>query len=331
MDLSIIIVNWNSKDLLAKALDAIVDQPPDLSHEIVVIDSGSFDGSAEMLSQHYPNVRFVQSRANIGFARANNAGVEHSCAPVLLFLNPDTQVAQGAIDRLYRALTSRSETAIVGARLLNSDGSLQETCVRALPTLTNQLLDSDWLHHLAPNAQLWGQQVLSAGDDKIQPVAAVSGACLMMKRDVFRQVGGFSTDYFMYAEDMDLCLKTTRAGFDICHVPSAVVVHHGGGSSASSEAGKFSAVMALESQWRYFRKTQSRYYAAVYRTGMGVMSLLRITLLWPYHLMLGGGALLWRRTPRQLSASGWSCSAALAKWQARLRWSVGLEHWVRNY
>ncbi len=320
MDLTIVIVNWKSKDYLAKAIGSITSLfNSGIAFEIRVIDSGSFDGCAEMLRETYPQILFIQSRENVGFARANNEACSGSSGSILLFLNPDTEILGAAIEQLYAQLINMPQAAIVGPRLLNTDGSVQDTCVRAFPTILNQLLDSDLLRNLFPQAPLWGKQTLTAQGDAPRRVDAVSGACLMIRRSVFESVGMFSTDYFMYAEDMDLCLKATRAGFGVYYVPTAVVVHHGGASSAQSAANTFSAVMALESQWRYFRKTRSSWYAMLYRAAMFLGSILRI------------GALLIAWPMYRLRDRSWRGRNALRKWTARLRWTLGGEAWVRDY
>jgi N-acetylglucosaminyl-diphospho-decaprenol L-rhamnosyltransferase len=319
MDLSIIMVNWNSKDFLANAIRRIEASIRNLRYEVVVIDSGSFDGCADMLRRSHPQVRFIQSALNIGFAAANNCAFRATSGKALLFLNPDTEVLGSAIRQLYEALNALPDAGIVGPKLLNSDGSVQNTCVRAFPTLVNQLLDSDFLRTRFPRSALWGTLPLSSSSQSPQRVDAVSGASLMMRRTLFEEVGMFSTDYFMYAEDLDLCLKCGRRGARVYYVPSAVVVHHGGGSSGHASASTFSAVMSVESQWRYFRKTRSPAYAHAYRAVMLFASLLRIALLmlaWPAQLIC-------RRSDMQRHA--------VRKWRARLRWAFGVERWVRDY
>lgn len=319
MDLSIIIVNWNSKDFLAEALDSVQATVQGISYEVLVIDSGSFDGCAEMLVQSHPWVRFVQSASNLGFAKANNEAFRLSRGDVILFLNPDTKVIGNAIMELMRALKNRPDAGLVGPKLLNSDGSVQETCIRAFPTLTNQLLDSDFLRRRFPNSSLWGKRALGTADEMPKRVEALSGASLMVSRKVFEQVGMFSTDYFMYSEDMDLCLKVARLGFNTYYVPAAVVVHYGGGSSSQSATSSFSAVMRLESQWRFFRKMHSAPYAAAYRVGMFFASLLRIA------------ALAIALPIRLFNPQRQGLVYSLHKWAARLRWTVGAQAWMRNY
>jgi N-acetylglucosaminyl-diphospho-decaprenol L-rhamnosyltransferase len=318
MELTIVIVNWNSRDFLARAIASVEATIGAIEHEIVVIDSGSFDGSDEMLRLEHPGARFIQSDHNVGFAKANNQAAHRSCGEVLLFLNPDTEVRGGAIGLLLDALRRLPNAGIVGAKLINTDASVQDTCIRAFPTLANQMLDSDLLRVRFPRARLWGKQPLASGEERPQRVDAVSGACLMIRRAHFEAIGMFSTDYFMYAEDMDLCLKSQRAGPQAYYVPAAVVVHHGGKSSEQAPVSRFAAVMRVESQWRFFRKMRSPAYAALYRAALGGASLLRITLLlsaWPVQAL--------RRRPGN--------AGALPKWVARLRWTLGGERWVRRY
>jgi GT2 family glycosyltransferase len=319
VDLSIIIVNWNSKDYLLKALASIESKTRELEYEILVIDSGSFDGCGEWLKGAYPHVLFIQSEKNIGFARANNEAFEVSRGRCVLFLNPDTEVGAFAIEILYRCLNTLPNAGIVGAKLLNSDGTVQETSVRAFPTLLGEALDSDILRRLFPKSALWGMKPLLAENEAPVAVDAVSGACMMMPRFLFENVGMFSTDYFMYSEDIDLCYKVRAAGFHCYYVPDAVIVHHGGKSSSQTRVNTFSAVMMLESRWRFFRKLRSRWHARGYRLAMFGASVLRIGLalfLWPVFKLFG---------------KEWRSEAILKKWLARFRWTLGGERWVNKY
>lgn len=319
MELSIIIVNWNSKEYLRKCIASILASTSGIQYEIVVIDSASFDGCGEMLRQCYPEVRFIQSEKNIGFAKANNAAFKAACGRILLFLNPDTEVVGPAIELLHRQLTSLPDAGVAGARLLNSDGSVQTSCIQAFPTILNQLLDADLLRKIIPRSSLWGMKSLFGGSDTPTEVDAVSGACLMIKRSVFEGVGMFSTEYFMYSEDIDLCFKVWKAGWRIYYIPSAVVVHHGGASSSQSSENTFSSVMMLESRWRFFRKTRHLCYCWLYRLAMFSSSIIRICLvlfIWPALSICGRAS---------------SLEAALNKWTALLRWTLGREKWVKSY
>jgi N-acetylglucosaminyl-diphospho-decaprenol L-rhamnosyltransferase len=319
MDLSIIIVNWNSKDFLLKAIASVEAETKGIEFEVVVIDGGSFDGCDEMLRQSYPHVVFIQSAKNLGFAKANNEAVKVSRGRNLLFLNPDTEVEGLAIKTLYDQMSALPDAGIVGPKLLNTDRSIQKSCIRAFPTILNQVLESDMLRNFFPRAGLWGMKPLQERDKRAKVVEAVSGACFMMKRSVFEQIGMFSTDYFMYSEDIDLCLKVRKAGLNTYYVPGAVVVHHGGGSSSQSGTSSFSTVMMLESRWRFFRKTRSVWYATFYRVAMFGTCIVRVMLVlcvWP---------------ACRLAGKEFSGRAVLKKWMANLRWTIGGERWVKNY
>ncbi|MCA1651988.1 MAG: glycosyltransferase family 2 protein, partial [Acidobacteria bacterium] len=278
MDLSIIIVNWNSRDILRQCLASIAAHVPGTDVEIIVIDSGSFDGCDAMLHEHYPAVRFIQIGSNLGFAKANNVAAKEARGKYLLFLNPDTEVVGDAIDILRRALETLPGSGIAGSRLLNSNGTVQTSCIQPFPTILNQLLNSEPLRRWWPKSRLWGMAPLFDLTSKPREVEGVSGACLMVRRATFVEVGAFSEDYFMYAEDMDLAYKVRQAGYTSYYVPAATVIHHGGNSSGQA-ASTFAAVMLPEAIWRFLRKTRGGLYAFGYRTGMGISALLRLLAL----------------------------------------------------
>ncbi len=316
VELSIIIVNWNSKDYLLKAIASIKAETLGIDYEIIVIDAASYDGCDEVLRINFPDVRFIQAVKNLGFATANNEAFGDSSGSTLLFLNPDTEIKGSAIETMYYQLNALPNAGIVGPKLLNSDRSVQQSCVRTFPTIFNQVFESDALRKLFPRAQAWGMRPLLTGNETPSKVDAVSGACLMIKRSVFQSIGMFSTDYFMYSEDIDLCFKVGKAGMSTYYIPTAVVVHHGGASSSQMSINTFSSVMMLESRWRFFRKTRSLWYARLYRLAMFVASIVRIRLLllvWPASGLCG-------KKDRS--------EQVLKKWMARLRWTVGAGKWV---
>lgn len=319
MDLSIIIVNWHSKEYLGKCIDSIVKSTRNVKAEIIVVDNASFDGCAELLKQHFPQVQFIQSYRNLGFAKANNEAFNLSRGRNLLFLNPDTEVDSAAILTLMRHVESISDTGIAGAKLLNSDRTVQKTAVRVFPTIMNQLLDIDVLMRLFPRSTLWGIHPLFRQSSAPVQVEAISGACMMIKRVVFEKVQMFSTDYFMYSEDIDLCHKVEKLGLKVYYVPNAVVLHHGGASSSANSVKTFSYVMMLESRWRFFVKTRSRWYCCLYRLAMLSASVFRTGIMvsiWPFLILWGRGG---------------GVGATLKKCMALLRWSVGLEKWIKDF
>lgn len=318
VEVSIIIVNYHSADYVQKCVDSICEQAPDPRYEIIVVDNASYDGCRERLNDSHPEVIWVQSERNIGFARANNLGTYHSHGSVLLFLNPDTEVRERAIERLYQATTHSPDAGVVGCRLLNTDGSLQISCIQAYPTVLNQLFEANLLQRLAPRSDLWGITALLQVNDEPTEIQVVSGACMMIRREVFERIGGFSTDYFMYGEDLDICLKSSKAGFRNYYLGNAVVVHHGGGSSRITRS-DFSHIMIRESVRRFLRKYRGPSYSNCYRFAMLWSAIVRLTLL--------GFAL-----PVRISRDGRDrVGATCRKWLAILRWGLGLTKWTQRY
>lgn len=319
MDLSIIIVNWNSVDYLEKCLSTLIPTIKGIEYEIIVIDGASFDGCDEMLRRLFPEVKFVQSSKNLGFGRSNNEAYTGSCGDNILFLNPDTEIKTDAIRLMLSALVSLDGAGIVGAKLLNSDGSIQTSCIQSFPTILNQTLDSKFLQQCMPKSKLWGKASLFDVDRTPSEVAVVSGACLMIKKHVFEDIDMFSNDYFMYSDDVDLCFNTRKSGYKIYYVPEAVVVHHGGTSSSQSSTNSFSSIMMLESRFRYFRKNKSLQYAIRFRLAIFISSIIRLSIL----------ILVW--LPAKFAGNIMRVNSALFKWKANLLWTLGLTSWVKNY
>jgi GT2 family glycosyltransferase len=309
-ELSILIVNWNSKEFLRRCLTSVEAGTSGIPCETIVIDSGSFDGCAEMLLREFPRVKFIQSLANIGFARANNMAFRASTGHHVLFLNPDTEVVGPAIRVLLTRLRGLHNAGAIGCRLLNADGSAQDTCIQAFPTILSQFLNSRLLRDARPRSAMWGNTALLRATDAPAPVEAISGACMLMRRYTFEQVGMFSEDYFMYAEDLDLCHKIIEAGYTNYFVGEATIRHFGGGSSDQAGS-EFSVVMMRESIWRFLTKTRGDAYATAYRASTGVLAVMRLLLLialWPIQA-LRHRAVAWR--------------ASFRKWRAILIWSLG--------
>lgn len=309
-DLSIVIVNWNSKEFLRRCLASIDAEPPGLRYETIVIDSGSFDGCAQMLYTEFPRVKFIQSPSNIGFARANNVAAKACTGHCVLFLNPDTEVVGSAITVLMRRLRELPNVGAIGCRLLNTDGSVQDTCIQAFPTILSQFLNSRLLRRARPRWAMWGTAALFGENGGAARVEVISGACMLMRRRTFEQVGMFSEDYFMYAEDLDLCHKIREAGYANYFINEATVYHFGGGSSDQAGS-EFSVVMMRESIWRFLIKTRGGGYGAAYRASTCLLAVVRLLLLiglWPL------------QTVRRRATAWW---ASFRKWRAILTWSLG--------
>lgn len=312
MELSIIIVNWNSKNYLQKCIASILSSKIKAIYEIVVVDNGSFDGSGEMLRQYYPQVKFIQNDKNVGFAKANNIAFKGSSGSHVLFLNPDTEIVDSAIDILFEQMQKLPQAGAIGCKHLNADGSVQTDCIQSFPTILNQLLNSEFLRGLFPTSPLWGMASLFSATKGATEVEVISGACIMMKRSLFERIGQFSQDYFLYAEDLDLCYKVRQVGYKNYYVPNAIIFHFGG-TSTQQRPSDFAIVMMRASVFRFLRKTRGEMYGWAYRCSMliaAVGRMLCLLVLSPLYLIRGSFS-VWER--------------ALRKWWAISSWSVGLK------
>ena len=309
MKLSIVIVNWNSRDYVRECIKSVRATCGGAMPQVVVVDGGSFDGCGEMLAADFPEVEFVQSPENIGFGRSNNLGFEAVTGEAVLLLNPDTELRPGAVAALVDALERQPQAGLIGARLLNTDGSLQLSSVQHLPTpWRNAVTDCDWVRR-----RWWRREGPRENGEPVE-VEAVSGACMLLRSAVFRSLGGFDPRYFMYAEDMDLCFRVRKMGLKVYHQPKSVIVHHGGGSS-KTQVSLFSAVMMREALSVYMRLNLGRGHEVLYRMLIGAVAIPRLALLTPGWLVAPPAS-----RPVRL--------ASLRKWWAALRWSLGLESWA---
>lgn len=318
MDLSILIVNWNSAALLRECLASIYAAKPKLEFETIVVDNASFDEAAGMVRDEFPAVKFIQSQSNLGFSKANNLGASTATGRNLLFLNPDTEIVGDALQQMSRFLDATPDAAIAGCKLLNTDRSVQTSCVQSFPSILNQALDAEVLRKVFPHSDIWGMQAIFTQDDAPMSVEVVSGACLMIKAEVFGKVGQFSSNYFMYAEDADLCFKTKETGLHNYYLPKISVVHHGGGSSDTKPASNFAPVMMRESLLEFMRLRRGPVYAAAYQGTMFLIAAVRLTILalaFPFAMVAGKRGAL---------------RNASSKWFSVLRWAAGMEPWAKQ-
>lgn len=315
MDLSIIIVNWNSARFSLECIASIRESVRELEYEIIVVDNGSTEDTTAIL-ESVPAIRLIRSSTNLGFARANNFGFQFSTGKAVLFLNPDTKVLGGAIERTLRALLDTPSAAIAGCRLLNSDRTVQTSCIQKFPTVLNQFTDFEHVRLWFPRIPMFGVAPLfDTNPDRVTTVDAVSGAYLLIRRHIFEEVGMFSTDYFMYAEDLDLCHKVARLGWQVCFVGEARVIHYGGQSSKGRENG-FGDVLTRQAIYHFLAKTRGTGYAITYRVAISCAALARMAAAGLFALVSSDAD----RRSQSISV--------LCKWMRIFRWTVGMEGWA---
>lgn len=229
LDLSVIIVTYNSRAFLKGCLESLRKASAGYAVEIIVVDNASTDGTAEWLRKEHPEVRVLVNQENLGFARANNQAFS-ICQPSrwLLLLNPDTLLSEDALCLLIRAGEAHPEAGALGPLLLNQDGSVQRS-YRSFPSVAGEALHALFLDRLPPFSRRYGLQHCDYW--RVRQVDWLSGACLLLPRSVADQVGLFDPRFFMYSEDMDLCYRIHRLDRQIVLVPEARVVHFGGRST----------------------------------------------------------------------------------------------------
>ncbi|MGC9333114.1 MAG: glycosyltransferase family 2 protein [Anaerolineae bacterium] len=261
-DLTAIVVSWNVSDLLRRCLHSLLDpakatpagQGSGLQLEIIVVDNASTDGSPEMVRSEFPQVRLIANHGNRGFTAANNQGLAASRGRFLLLINPDTQVVGDALAAMVRTMEAHPQVGVLGPRLLYPDGSPQPSR-RRFPTFATALVEStvvqEWWRD---NRILRHYYMADAPDDngRTQQVDWLVGACLLVRREVYEQVGGLDEGFFMYSEELDWCRRIKEAGWDIVYYPGATVIHHEGKSSEQVVAARH--IHFQSSKVRYFRK-----------------------------------------------------------------------------
>lgn len=240
LELSVIIVNWNGGELLSRTVESVISFPPSVDYEIVVIDNASTDNSLALLRASESarpltetnRLSIVENRENIGFGRANNQAFALTNSRLALLLNPDTEVTPGSIDRLIRTIDSTLRVGVVGPKLLNADGSIQVSAWRNPPAAWEILLSQLKLYLLLPR-RFRGELLLGGHwtHDRERPVPMLSGAVMLVRRELIDQVGGFDERFHLYGEDNEWCWRIARAGWLLIFQPNAVVLHHGAQSS----------------------------------------------------------------------------------------------------
>jgi len=229
--LSVVLVNWNTRAVLRDCLTSIFDHTRALAFEVIVIDNGSTDGSVAMLAGGFPQVKVIANDANAGFAKACNQGMRISKGEVILLLNSDTYVRDDVIARMAQYVLSRPEIAMAGCQLRYPDDTIQHSAYRSL-SIWRSLFEDLWLYKLVPSSKR--DEILLGGywkSDRELEVGWLAGAFMLLRREVFEEVGGFSEDFFMYGEDSEWCMRIRRTGRKIFYNPMGIVYHIGNVSS----------------------------------------------------------------------------------------------------
>lgn len=235
IDLSIIIVNYNVKEFLLNLLDSILISAKNISSEIIVVDNASDDGSVEILRERFPNVKLIANKINVGFGSANNQAMKIAAGNYFLLINPDTIVREDTFSKMIEFFEKTPQVGIAGCKVLNPDGTLQLACRRSFPGPWTSFTKVIGLSRLFPKSRVFARYNLTyLNENQTYEVDAVSGAFLMIRRDVYEKVGGFDEQFFMYGEDLDLCYRAQKSNFKVYYVHTTEIIHYKGESTKRS-------------------------------------------------------------------------------------------------
>lgn len=271
MNCSVVIVSFNTKSTTLACLDALMKRSSGVSIQAVVVDNASEDGSAGAIAAAFPDVRVLRNLRNVGFARAVNQAFEYATSSIILLLNPDAIVEEGAVSKLLDVLRARAEIGAVGPWILSPDGTLQHHCAAKELSVRGQLLWHFRMSAVKPHLE----EVI--GPHGTQRTERLSGAALAVRRDVIERVGPLDERFFLFFEDADWVLRIRRAGFLAGCVTEARVTHAMGASGRANPLMR--SVHGVESELAYFRKHRGALQTFVLRAGIFLSSGLRAVSL----------------------------------------------------
>ena len=268
MDLSIIIVNWNTSELLNQCLNSIYHNSSYYSMEAIVVDNGSSDNSISMIENQFPLVILIKNDRNQGFARANNQGLSIAKGRYFMLLNSDTIVLPGAFDKLIQTADSHPELGVLGPQILNMDGSVQKSWA-SFPSFFSELIGRN-LRIRKPVVSF----------PSAYEVDWITGACMLVRARTIAEVGLLDDGYFMYSEETDWCLRIKNKGWKIWYLSNAEIYHLGGGSAKRTSLLQLS--LLYQNKIRYFNKFYGPTQARLLRYGLALayfLGLMRRLLL----------------------------------------------------
>ncbi len=307
MKLSIVIICWNDLKVIKDCLRSIFECTHSIDFEVIVSDNGSTDGSIEFIRAEFPNVKIIENRANLGFAKGNNVGIRASQGEYVLILNPDTIIHEGALDKWIEFAEKHPEAGAFGCRVLNRDGSFQR-CARPFPTARGELIAALYLRPLAYVSDFFASDLYVGWEGETErKVDWQSGCCVMFRGALLKQLGAFDEQFFYHYEEIDLCRRVWNAGYPILYTPEASITHLGGQS-----VGRFPIRFELErcrNRYRYFYK---------YFGDRGVRKCRRASLLWIRMRQLGYGL-------KRLVASNAALDGRLAMYRASFAWNKQID------
>lgn len=290
VDVSIIIVNWNTKELLSNCLCSIIDRTEDLKYEIIVVDNASTDGSSEMIRDRFPFVNLIESKKNLGFANGNNSALAEVHGKYVLYLNPDTELKTNAIYGTANFLDTHLEYGAAGCKILNPDGSIQFTCARTFPSPFRQFCFLAMLNRLFPKSRFFSTVEMTYWDhSNSREIDCLSGAFMMVRKTLVDELHGFDEHLFMYAEDVDLCFRIKCNKKKIYYLGTEEIYHFEGAGTRKNTNPNFSSLLQRESNYYFMRKHYGSAVGRRFKIAAFIGAIIRLCaliILMPYLLII---------------------------------------------
>lgn len=279
MDVSILVVNYNTCQLTVDCLRSVYASKTEYRYEVILIDNNSSDDSVAVISEQFPQARLIENTQNTGFAKANNQGMEIAQGRYILLLNSDTIVQQDTLQTMVAFMDNNPLTGAAGCKVILPNGSLDKACRRGFPTPSASFYYAFGLSKLFPDNPRFNQYQLGYRDpDQEYPVDCLVGAFMLVRRETVEQVGGLDEDFFMYGEDIDWCYRIKQAGWGIHYYPRTQIIHVKGGSARKRPVKiiyEFHRAMILFHRKHYRSKYSIFVNGAVY-LGVGLKLLLAL-------------------------------------------------------
>jgi GT2 family glycosyltransferase len=272
IDISVVVVGWNARHYLELLLDSLRKYPPRRSTEVFIVDNASSDGTVEMIESRYPEVKLIKSPVNLGFTKGNNVAIREARGRYIALVNPDVILFEGCLDNLADYLDKNPKVGNVGPRVLNADLTLQSNC-RRFPTLWNNFCSAFGLATKFKNSEFFaGEHMYYFAHDRVRPVDVIVGCFFVVRRECFEEVGLLDENIFIYAEEVDWCLRARKKGWPTMFCPDAEAIH---------DRGKITAKFPMR-----FAVTQQRSIIYFWKKHHGFWGVLGIrAIMFAHHLV----------------------------------------------
>jgi GT2 family glycosyltransferase len=264
VDLSIVIVSWNTRELLKECLESVYQYTKSVTFEVFVVDNASSDGSADMVRELFPQVNVIANNCNAGFSKANNQAIRISKGRYVALLNPDTLLIEALFSPLVKYADQHQMIGVIGPKILNKDKkTIQYSCARRLPSLYFSFCHQSGLMNKFPKSRIFSGTSMTYWDyESSRFVECLSGACMIVRKSAIDDVGLMDENQFMYGDDTDWCKRFLDAGWKIYYYSAAKIIHYSGKSSAQMKV--FSSNEDNKATWYYYRKHKGKVYAFAY-------------------------------------------------------------------